>query len=303
MRNLVKAVIGLGVLLFAGVPVWSQATGQILVTVQAKHHGDKAAPLTVNDLQVKIEGKQAIVKDVHLANSEPVELVLLLDATNGRDAALFNDLAGFIRALGPHVRSSIAYMISGQAVFSEPFSNDPAVVLRGLRVQTSPSSSAYFCISDLAKHWPSQAQHVRREVVMVTDGVEPYANGMYDPSNTYVNAAIDDASRAGMVVHTMFWIRTAMNLTTNSFYFVGQNYLQLLSDATGGSNYGTGNSAPVSLQPFLEDLLVRLNSQYRVEFDLPAGLKVNQGLDMSVKNNNKAEKVTAPKRFVTVAGH
>ena len=303
MQKLKGIGITVAALLFAGLPLCAQSTGQILVTVQSKHNGDKVAPLSATDLQIKIEGKQVAIKDLHPATDEQVELVLLLDATNGRDMTLLNDLASLIRVLGPKVRCSVAYMISGQAVFAGPLTNDPMTVLHQLRVQTLPSSSAYFSIADLARHWPSSAQHVRREVIMVTDGVEPYMNGFFDPSNQYVATAIDEASRAGLTVHTMFWIRTASNLTANSYYFVAQQYMQLVSDGTGGSNYGTGNTAPVTLLPFLEDVLRKMNNQYRVVFELPAGIKTNQGLDMSVKNNNKQDQIIAPKRFVAVQAH
>ena len=90
-------------------------------------------------------------------------------------------------------------MQNGQAVFTGGFTADHAQALRGLHLSGgTPGSSAspYFCLSDLAKHWPSKDRSARREVVMISDGVDPYYME-YDPDEPYLKAAIYDSVRAG----------------------------------------------------------------------------------------------------------
>ncbi len=41
--------------------------------------------------------------------------------------------------------------------------------------------------------------NVRREVIMVTDGVDRYSGGRFDPEDPYVQAAISDAQKAGVI--------------------------------------------------------------------------------------------------------
>src|ERR1700734_3475486 len=69
------------------------------------------------------------------------------------------------------------------------------------------SSSPYFCLSDLAKNWPSADRSARREIIMITDGVD-YYHLQYDPEDPYVQAAIDDSVRANLVVYSIYWRST-----------------------------------------------------------------------------------------------
>ena len=67
------------------------------------------------------------------------------------------------------------------------------------------NGSPYFCLSDLVKHWPGGDSNVRREVIMVTDGVDRYSGGRFDPENPYVQAATSDAQKAGVIVYSIYY--------------------------------------------------------------------------------------------------
>ena len=111
-------------------------------------------------------------------------------------------IGSFVKKLPPNVKTAIAYMQNGQAIFAAPLSADYTQVLHALHLpagSAGSSASPYFCLSNLAKHWPSQDQAARREVIMVSDGVDPYAM-RYDPDNPYLQAAISDSVRARLVV-------------------------------------------------------------------------------------------------------
>jgi hypothetical protein len=61
-------------------------------------------------------------------------------------------------------------------------------------------ASPYLSLSDLIKRWPGKS--ARREVVMVTSGVDPL--GGFGPMNPYLDAAIEDAQRNEIVVYAIY---------------------------------------------------------------------------------------------------
>jgi hypothetical protein len=99
---------------------------------------------------------------------------------------------------------------------------------------------------------------------MVSSGIDPdYGSG---PDNPYLNAAIDTAQRAGIVVYSIYYSGAGRSAHAYRQLFWGQNYLAQLSEETGGELYYLGTENPVSMAPYLDDLSGRLNSQYLLTF-------------------------------------
>jgi hypothetical protein len=141
---------------------------------------------------------------------------------------------------------------------------------------------------------------VRREVVMLTNGIDPY-NRRFDPDDQYVKSAIEDSVRAGLVVYTIYW-RNRNDGDNSMMANEGQGLLAEVSQATGGNNYGTGMGNPVSFQPFFEDLARRLENQYELDFTARLDHKPTIEI-MKLKVEGLALKVVAPQRvFVDRAG-
>jgi hypothetical protein len=128
------------------------------------------------------------------------------------------------------------------------------------------NGSPYFCLSDLVKHWPGGDSNVRREVIIVTDGVDRYSGGRFDPENPYVRAATSDAQKAGVIVYSIYY-RSAGRFDQNGAVTDGgQNYLTQISGETGGKVYLEGFGNPVSFAPFLSDIQRKLQNQYELTF-------------------------------------
>jgi hypothetical protein len=108
-------------------------------------------------------------------------------------------------------------------------------------------------ISDLVKKWP--AADARREVLLISSGNDPWSPP--NPENPYLQKAIADAQRAGILVHSIYYAG-AGRLRNNW----GQNYLSELGEATGGEAYWQGNGSPVLIDDWLKDLTQRLGNQY-----------------------------------------
>ena len=248
--------------------------GQAVVTIMPKHDGDQAQNLSTQDLTIKVNGKDTKVTNLESLRSatDPIELVVLIDSSArtslGRQ---FEDIEQFVNTLPPNVRVTIGYMMNGNSNLTGPFTADHAAVLRGLHLPIGGAGvdgSPYFCLSDLAKRWPSRETNVRREVVMVTDGVDEYER-RYDPEDPYVQAAINDALRAHLVVYSIYW--TNRGRFDRSMYAnnAGQNLLLAVTQATGGKSFWEGMGNPVSFQPYFEELTRRFKNQYELSFAVP----------------------------------
>jgi hypothetical protein len=218
--------------------------------------------------------------------------------------AQFGDIEHFVNGLPPNVKAGIAYMMNGRAVFAGPLSADHAAVLRALHLPGgSPGSSAspYFCLSDLAKNWPSTDRGARREVVMVTDGVDNYERRL-DLEDPYVEAAINDSVRAGLVVYSIYWLNQGLADSTMYANNSGQSRLNQVTEATGGKNLWNGIGNPVSLQPYLEELASHLANQYELGFS--ARLDGKPTIEtLKLKIEGPTVEVAAPKQvFIDRAG-
>jgi hypothetical protein len=196
-------------------------------------------------------------------------VVLLDDSSRGNLGLQLNDIRNFVTGLPPNAQVAIGYMRNGTPNLVQNFTNDHAQAVKSLRLPTGSAGingSPYFCLSALVKHWPGGDSNVRREVIMVTDGVDRYSGRRFDPENPYVRAAVTDAQKAGVIVYSIYYRgagRFDQNLAVTDG---GQNYLTQVSGETGGKVYLEGFGNPVSFSPFLSDIQRKLQNQYELSF-------------------------------------
>jgi hypothetical protein len=199
-----------------------------------------------------------------------LQLVVLLDDSSGGNLGLqLNDIRSFLSGLPPTVQVAIGYMRNGTPNLVQNFTSDHAQAAKALRLPqgvAGGNGSPYFCLSDLVKHWPGGNNNVRREVIMVTDGVDRYSGGRFDPENPYVRTATSDAQKAGVIVYSIYY-RGAGRFDRSALATDGgQNYLTQISGDTGGKVYLEGFGNPVSFAPFLSDIQQKLQNQYELTF-------------------------------------
>jgi hypothetical protein len=196
-------------------------------------------------------------------------VVLLDDSSRGNLGLQLNDIRSFLSGLPPTVQVAIGYMRNGTPNLVQNFTNDHTQAAKALRLPqgvAGGNGSPYFCLSDLVRHWPGGDNNVRREVIMVTDGVDRYSGGRFDPENPYVRAATSDAQKAGVIVYSIYY-RDAGRLDRSALATDGgQNYLTQVSGDTGGKVYLEGFGNPVSFAPFLSDIQRKLQNQYELTF-------------------------------------
>ncbi len=277
-----------------------QGQGTAIVTVLPKESKAPAPNISEQTIHVQVNGKQSQVTNWQplRGSASPVEVVVLIDdGARTSFGGEFGDIQGFVRSLPPDVKIAFAYMENGRAVLAGALTANHASALQELHLPiASPGQSAspYFCLSDLAKNWPSADSSARREVIMITDGVD-YYHPQYDPDDPYVQAAIQDSVRAHLVVYSIYWRSSGRFDSSRYANNEGQNLLLEVTDATGGDSYWIGMGNPVSMSPYFDDFSRRLNNQYELGFTAPLSGKP-QMADLKVKINAPDLKVTAPQK-------
>jgi len=268
------------------------ANAEFVITASVK--GSKTPPpLQQKDVNVTLKNRPAeITSWVPLRGQDAnLQLVFLFDEAAPHNLALqVPSLRTFIDALPPGAEVGVAYMQNGRAVFTQSLTSDHALASKGLRVTNSIpgiSGSPYFCLSDLAKRWPSSTK--RRVVLMVTSGEDPYypQRDMQDP---YLASAIRDSQKAGLLVYSIYF-RTVGSQRTGSFAtLIGQSYLQQLAKSTGAQSFAGNMINPVSFDPYLEQFKTFLDNQYMVSITAQgSGLQ-----SIRVKSNVRGIDVSAP---------
>ncbi|HEY1768502.1 MAG TPA: hypothetical protein VGG26_12650 [Terracidiphilus sp.] len=281
-----------------------QGQGRAIVTVLP----DKNAPapqISQQQLNVKVDGKNSqVTRWRQLGPNSPVELVILIDgAARSSLGTQMRDIQHFVQTLPPNVSAAIAYMENGRAALAGPLTTDRAQTLNGLHITGGVpgiSASPYFCLSDLAQHWPSNHRAARREVVMITDGVDYYDGARhYDPEDPYLQAAITESARTQLIVYSIYWRNIGRIDRSMAADNSGQNLLAQLTQATGGNNYWEGYGNPVSLQPFFEDIDRRLSNQYELGF-MAASKGKPQVESFRLKADVHGAKIDAPQQVLVV---
>jgi len=246
-----------------GIPV------HILVTVEPKH-GSNVPVITRDDVMVHQGKDRDQVTDWTPAQGDRAALelfILIDDDANTSLGSQLEDIRQFINAQPSTAKIGVAYMQNGIARVAQGPTGDHAQAAKALRLPMGTggaNASPYFSLSDLVKKWPTGAE--RREVLMVSDGIDRYY-GEGDLEDPYLQAALDDAGKAGIVVSAIY--TPGVGHYGHSYWqnYWGQIYLSQLADKTGGEAYYIGfTGAPVTFAPYLDDLARRLEHQYFLGF-------------------------------------
>jgi hypothetical protein len=267
-------VVAVGLLMLGVRPPLSAqetSTGRAIVTVNTKGAEDATTVPKQTISLYENRKPQDVAGWVPLRGERSgLQLVVLLDdSSRGNLGLQLNDIRTFLAGLPPNAQVAIGYMRNGTPNLVQNFTSDHAQAAKSLRLPSGNAGingSPYFCLSDLVKHWPGGDSNVRREVIMVTDGVDRYSGARFDPENPYVQAATSDAQKAGVVVYSIYY--RGQGRLDRSFVATdgGQNYLTMVSGSTGGKVYLEGFGNPVSFAPFLSDIQRKLQNQYELSF-------------------------------------
>jgi hypothetical protein len=266
MKTLIAAAI-----LALSTTAYAAESASIIVTAEAP----KSAPaptITLHDVLARVNNEPSSVAVWHPLRDDPAGLELWLmidDGTDSRIGTQFNDIKAFIRQQPPPVKVGIGYLRNGSVVTTLKPTTDREAAVKAIRLPegiAGISASPYIALADFLHKLPT-APAQPREVVLISSGVDPYYGP--GPQNPYLENAFHDAQKLGVPVYTIYY--SSAGHAGHSFRLInwGQNDLSELSEATGGEFYWQGNSDPVALQPFFDDINRRFGEQYVMSLELP----------------------------------
>jgi VWFA-related protein len=239
----------------------------VVVTEEPKR-GKTIPPLTYDDLRITQGKEKRKVASLEPLSGSKLQLLLMIDDSA---AESFNteirSLKDFVMAQPSNVEVAVGYMRNGMTQMTSNFTSDHAAAAKTIRLAMGRGGddvSPYDSLTDALKKWP-QTDAARREIVMISSGIEGLGGG-FSPDNQYVNAGIEAAQKAGVVVYTIY--SPSVGHEGHSFWRAtwGQNFLAQLSDETGGEFYQIGFGSPVSFEPFLKAILEAQQHQYLLTF-------------------------------------
>src|SRR5271155_814526 len=183
-RHLLIFLIALALLGFGARVVSSQenpgasSTVQVhmVITDEALRDDSEVPILRPEHVQVK-QGKTSLNVE-HLiparGDNAALQLFVLIDDTCDTSIGnSLNDLRDFINAQPATTVVGVAYMSNAGIQIVQNFTNDHAAVAKAIRLPrgtVSSMDSPYLSLISLLKSWPEQK--VRREVLMVSDGID-----------------------------------------------------------------------------------------------------------------------------------
>ena len=216
--------------------------------------------LKVNQL-IPAQGKDAAL-----------QLFILVDDTlDSRLGSNLNDLRDFINAQSASTLVAIGYMSNATVNVVQNFTADHDLAVKALRIPRgilSTMDSPYLSLISLVKGWTQQ--NVRREVLMVTDGLDrlrgekpspsrlgPGFGPVYHSTPTMspdVNSASELSQLYNVLVYSLYAVGVGRAGRSSWDLQTGLSGLTKLADETGGDCFSLGTSNPVSFKPYLDRL-------------------------------------------------
>src|SRR5579863_10158220 len=180
----VLVVLGLlSALTFTASIVHSQESGaasagrvHVVITNEAADSGKEIPVLLQGDVKVK-QGKSFLkVSQLIPAKGDnaALQLFILIDDTlDSRIGGSLNEIRDFINAQPASTVIAVGYMSNAGVNVAQNFTADHDLAVKAVRIPRgtlSTMDSPYLSLISLVKGWPQQ--NVRREVFMLTDGID-----------------------------------------------------------------------------------------------------------------------------------
>jgi hypothetical protein len=300
-RFLFGWMIALGALGFGARIVYSQdkagtpGTAQVhmVITDEAVRDNTEVPILRPENVQVK-QGKSLLKVDhVMPARGENAALqffILIDDTCDSSIGNSLNDIRDFINAQPATTVIGVGYMSNTTIQITQNFTADHALAAKAIRLPRgglSAMDSPYLSLISLIKGWPEQK--VRREVLMVTDGIdrlrgERSSNYQYSPAygrayrtpppgptgmatmSLDADSASTAGQRYGVIVHGIYSPGVGRAGRNAWEAQMGQSGVAKVTDETGGEYFALGIQNQLSFKPYLERLQKILDNQYYLVF-------------------------------------
>jgi len=251
------------------------------VTLDLLGEGKRMPEVNRDDLRVTQGKDSRSVTDWVAAcdNQAGLDLFILID--DASDASLgvqLADLRAFVNSQPSTTSVGIGYMRNATVEITQNFTDDHAAAAKALRLplgSTGAYGSPYLSVIDLMERWPQTTN--RREVIMVTDGIDRARGGPRSRGLMLISPDVDTAStvaqRTGTIIHSIY--APGVGRLHHNFWEAtnGQNGIAKLSDETGGESFFLGLEPAVSFKLYLDRIQKILDNQYILTFEATPGKK------------------------------
>jgi len=283
---------------------WKAVQVHLIFTDEALRLDKDLPPLQREDVKVK-QGKNSLrVTQLISAQGEnaALQLMILIDDTlNPSVGNSLNEVKEFINAQPPSAAIGVGYMSNAGVNVVQAFTANHDLAVKAVRLPRgaiSTMDSPYLSLISLVKAWPQQS--VRREILMISDGVDrlhgerpdpsrlgpdysslghrPSYNSIHQRSNTSsvyhsmpavsldVTSASETSQRYNVIVYSLYAAGVGRAGRSGWDLELGLAGLTSIADETGGECFSLGTSQLVSFKPYLESLQKTLSNQYYVVF-------------------------------------
>jgi VWFA-related protein len=255
----------------------------------------------VGDLQFKEDKEDQVILSIRSVTNTPLAIAVLIQDDLTPDTNLkLNELRKFIRELPAGSRVMTAYMRSGALQVRQKFTEDLEKAAKSLRIVTGSSaaapSSPYYQLEEALKRFDALPTG-RRAVLMVSDGLD-ISRGVESstPSQSLdLDRAILRAQRKSVAVYSFYSPSITTGNENSLLVLNGQGSLNRLSEETGGRAFFQGTIAPISFEPFFEDLTRALNRQFALTY---LSTHLNKGYHrIQVISTNPDVKIEHPRGY------
>jgi hypothetical protein len=279
-----------------GVPV------RITVTAVAKEKGQEAPRLTKEDVLIyQNHDRRPVLEAVRQSgDNNKLDLYILVDEFISSDVTLnYRDIGNFVHELPSTARVGVLFALNGTVTVAQDLTDNREAAMKALRIpfgRLGAGGGVFLSLADLAKRLPPVPDR-RYAILFLSSGIDVFrgVSETYPGINPDLDVALEHLNRSGITVFPIY-VSPAGHFFQSLFLVSnGQSCLSRIADETGGEAYFQGFQTPISMKPFLEEMLRHLNDQYLVTF--AAKPRKKSGYDtLRVTTELSGVEVTGPAR-------
>ena len=258
----------------------------MVMTDAALRQDAEIAALQQGDVTVKQGRNNLKVTQLIPAQGDNATLQLMILIDDTLDTSVGNnltDLKQFIAAQAKSTVVGVGYMSNATVNVVQNFTADHDLAVKAVRLPRggfSTMDSPYLSLISLVKGW--QQQNVRREVLMVTDGIDRLRGERPQPSRLGPNfgsvyhsmptisidatSASEISQRYNVLVYSIYAVGVGRAGRSSWDLQLGLSGLSKLANETGGECFSLGTSELVSFKPYLDRFQKMLSNQYYIVF-------------------------------------
>lgn len=293
-----------------------------VVITDSALQGNTPPRLDMSAVKVTLNKKDVKVTQLVPARGDAATLQLFILIDDTLDTSVGNhlqELKDFVKAQPSSTQVGVGYMANASFNLVQNFTADKNAAVNAIRLprgNLSTMDSPYLSLISLVKSWPKQ--NVRREVLMVTDGIDRLRGerslspsgpaypgaaagarltrpGLSPPGAGFgpayhsmpeisvdATTASEISQRYNVIVYSIYAIGIGRMGRSQWDQQLGISGLTKIADETGGECFSLSTTQLVSFKPYLDRLANYLQNQYFLEF---AGIPKGKGNLQRVRIN------------------